>query len=441
MSEAYRDDDETARGPGRPGRGRGSRRGGRRHRGKLPYTTRAGDAVVVNGYSEQWLRRGFCWVYRDEVVGRTGELVPGRVVSIRSRRGAELGTGIWDDGHVEVRRFREDTGPIDADLLRERVRSARIRRPLPPETTAWRWVHGENDDLPGIRVDVWGRVLTILLDSPSLFGLLDPLVDVLTDEADVDAVYLEWRPPERGSRGEGNDAGWRELERGRIWASTRGGTPDSPVRVTERGISFLVDPARGLDAGLFCDMRDVRAWMEPHWAGRRVLNLFAYTGAFSVAAAMHGAYEVVTVDLSASHIERARANFEVNHLQLDDHQFVVDDAFQAIDRLRRAGERFDVVIADPPAFSRGPNGTWSVSKDLARLVNGALGVLAPGGWLLVASNQGSLSPRQFQKLIRDGARRANRRLRLLHQGSQPIDFAAALHFPESRYLKAWVLQA
>ena len=106
----------------------------------MNHDSTAGDGIVVNGYSERWLRRGFPWVYSDEVVGRTGELAPGQVVSIRSRSGGILGTGIWDRSRVEVRRFRPDSGPIDAQLLHKRIAAARARRPLPPNTTAWRWI-------------------------------------------------------------------------------------------------------------------------------------------------------------------------------------------------------------------------------------------------------------------------------------------------------------
>jgi 23S rRNA (cytosine1962-C5)-methyltransferase len=403
---------------------------GQRQRGRLPFHSDAGDAVMVNSYSERWLRRGFCWVYSDEVIGRTGELVPGRVVSIVSREGADLGTGVWDSGRIQVRRMREARGPIDSDFIAERVRAARARRRTSPATTAWRWIHGENDDMPGIRVDVWGEHLTILLDSGALDGLLDPLVDALVDQHSVRSICVAKRPVHGDEDPEINKAGI-------IW----GVAPDGPVDVRELGLRFGVEPARGIDAGLFCDMRAMRQWLQPHWKGRRVLNTFAYTGAFSVAAAAHGAREVVSVDLSAKHMDRAKDNFTRNHLDLEAHAFLVEDTMKALDRFRRKGEQFDLVVADPPSFAHGPDGDWQVGKGLQRLVTGCLRVLAPGGWLVVASNLGTMSPKDFQKKVQNGAVRAERRVRLMHQGSPPHDFPAALHFPESRYLKAWVVEA
>jgi 23S rRNA (cytosine1962-C5)-methyltransferase len=390
----------------------------------------AGDGVVVNGYSERWLRRGFPWVYREEVVGRTGRFKPGHVVSIRSRDGAVLGTGIWDDAHVEVRRFRDDIGPIDSQLLSKRIGAARDRRPLPRDTTAWRWIHGENDALPGIRADVWGSHIGLCLDSPSLVPLLEPMLQAFSDHApDMKSVWLSYRIPD------GEDARFEGLPSGMVW----GEASDAPIEVLERGVKVAVEPWLGHDVGLYCDMRELRAWMEPHWKGKRVLNTFAHTGMFSVAAARHGAREVVSVDLSERYLERARQNFQLNGLDPARHIFDSRDTFKVLDARRRRGDKFDVVIADPPSFSHSKDGRWSAKTDFPRLVAASLRVLAPGGWLIVASNQGKVSPKEFLQRIQQGAHKARRPLRLLHEASTPVDFPAALDFPESRYLKAWVL--
>ncbi len=406
-----------------------------RPRGRLPEATRAVDGVVVNAYSEGWLKRGFPWVYHEEVVGRTASIVPGQVVSIRSRSGEHLGVGVWDEGKVEVRRFRLDDGPIDVDLLRERVRAARVRRAMAPDTTAWRWVHGENDDLPGVRVDVWGDHLSLVLDSPSLRGLLKPLISVLTEEMDLRSVWLNWR--QRDEDDEEPAAVGAPPPQGLAWGEDR----REDVIVTEAGVKVAVRPWEGHDAGLYCDMRDVRAWLAPHWRGRTVLNTFAYTGMFSLAAARGGASSVTSVDLSDKYLERAKQNFRLNGLDPDAHNFEARDTFKALDLFRRRGDRFDFIIADPPSFSHGPEGMWSSKKDLPRLVAACVRVLEPGGWMLIASNQGKVSPKDFQKQVQAGAQKLGRPLRLIHQGSQPMDFLASLDFPESRYLKCWILQA
>lgn len=375
---------------------------------------------MVNAYSEKWLRQGFAWVYPNEITG--GKARPGEQVRLRSASGAALGAGVADDGWIAVRRFREDEGPVDDALLRARLETAATlrRNALPAETTAWRLVNAENDDLPGIRVDVWGSQVVITLDSPSLEPLLPALLDGVRALLDPRAVQLAWRPDPR------------ERERAVPPPRVLYGDPATEEEVLERGLRFLVRPGAGKDVGLFPDMRDNRAWLAPHWAGRSLLNLFAHTGAFSVAAAAGGA-ETVTVDLSQGYLDRAAANFKANGLPPG--ELCAEDSFKALDRLRRQGRRFDRVLLDPPGHSHSKDGSWSGEQDYARLVAGALRVLAPGGWLIAASNLGSVSPHKFQGMLVNGARKADRRLRMIHDGSQPADFPAALHFPEGRYLK------
>lgn len=150
---------------------------------------------------------------------------------------------------------------------------------------------------------------------------------------------------------------------------------------------------------------------------------------------------MTSVDLSAAYLERAKENFRLNGLDVDKHCFVEADTFAALDRLRRTGELFDTVLADPPSFSHSVNGTWSVQSDLKRLVIACLRVLKPGGTLIVATNNGKMPPRDFSKAILEASRKEKRRLRLLLNYVPGTDFPAALHFPEARYLKCWVMEA
>ncbi len=386
----------------------------------IPGSYRANAELAVNPYSEKWLRQGFPWVYPNEVT--KGRARPGEPVRLVAPSGAALGVGLADDGWIAARRFRDDDGPIDAALIGARVESALALRKeaLPPDTTAWRLVNAENDDLPGIRVDVWGTQVVVTLDSPSLEPLLDALCDTVQALLEPRAILLAWRPDPR------------EKERPVPPPRVLRGAPAPEETVRERGLSFLVRPGAGKDVGLFPDMRDNRAWLEPHWGGRSLLNLFAHTGAFSVSAARGGA-ETVTVDLSPHYLERAAANFAANDLPAG--ELCAEDSFKALDRFRRQGRRFDRVLLDPPGHSHSKDGSWSGEQDYARLVSASLRVIPPGGWLVAASNLGSVSPHRFQGMLVNGARKADRRLRMIHDGSQPPDFPAALHFPEGRYLK------
>ena len=242
-------------------------------------------------------------------------------------------------------------------------------------------------------VDVLGQDLVITLDSPSLEVLLEDLVSVLVETWETRCIWLAWR-----LQSSEDDAPTPVLERRLLHGPS---LPQEDVRVLERGVAVGVRPWDGPDTGLYSDMRDVRAWLEPHWRGRRVLNLFAYTGMFSVCAALHGATEVHTVDLAGGSLDRARDNFRLNDL-------------------------------DPDA----PDGTYTIEAEYTQPLQACT-----GGWLLLASNLGTMSPKDFQHALQKGAQKVGRSLRVVHEGSTPIDFPAALDFPESRYLKCWVMQA
>lgn len=385
--------------------------------------------LTVNAYSTKWLQRGFPWVYPKEIV--KGRPSSGDWVEVRDEQGRRLGSGLADTGWLAVRVFAHGEDAADEARIRHLLdRAAALRDAvIGADTTGYRLVNAENDGLPGVRVDWWDHHAVIVFDSPALAPLLPMVVDWLVTTRDPRGIHLCYRPDPRETRtGEPDPAP----------GLVHGHVPAADVRVLERGVAFGVRPADGPDVGLYADMRDVRAWLEPSWGGARVLNTFAYTGAFSVSAARFGASEVVSVDLSRKYLDRAEANLVLNGLSTDAHEFLAEDTFKALDRFRRTGRLFDRVILDPPAWSHGPDGMWSAKKDLPRLVAAAARVLDRDGWLVVASNQGDLSPRDFRGLVLEGLQRAERPAQELWVGSQAADFPAASWFPEGRYLKVQV---
>jgi 23S rRNA (cytosine1962-C5)-methyltransferase len=384
--------------------------------------------VKVDGYSEGWLRKGFPWVYPKEITA--GRPSPGSEVLIRSAGGDLLGRGIADDGFVAVRRFRPDDGPLDQAWLDGVLdRAAALRHVVvDPETDAFRLCNAECDGLPGVRVDWWRSFAVVVLDSPSLQALVPKVVAWLEDRRKPRGIVVARR---RDPRDRDRPDAPAEL--------VAGHPPRGPVRVRERAIELDVYPLEAPDVGMYPDMREVRAWLEPHWGGARVLNTFAYTGAFSVAAAKYGASEVVSVDLSRGALERAEANFAANGLQEFEHEVLVEDTFKALDRFRRTGRRFDRVILDPPSYSRGVE-VFSASRDYPRLVAAAARVTDPDGWIVAASNLGELSPKVFDGLILEGLRKAGREAQVLHVGGQAADHPSATWFPEGRYLKVRILR-
>ena len=388
--------------------------------------------IVVNNYSEEWLKKNFDIVYLKEILCKGERVQPGSEVEIISSRGHFLGKGIAGeienteiDG-VGVRRYSVEERRLDEAFFSARFEEALFRRDIPEDTNAWRWVHAENDNLSGIVVEVWGSDISIILSDASLVLWLDIFVEALLRVRPFKRVWGHVR------LGEG-----KQEDLGLVF----GEEPEERIQVQELGIQYWVTPQHSKDAGLFCDMRALRKWLQARWRYKRVLNLFCYTGAFSVSAAYHGASEVHSVDLSAVYLERSKENFLLNGLTPEQHVFLHSDSFQALDRYRRKNEGFDIVIADPPSFSHSAQGTWSVQKDLKRLVSACLRVLVPGGYIIIATNHGKMSPREFSKAIQEAAQREGRRLVLMHNYCPDVDFPAALYFPEARYLKCWVMRA
>lgn len=386
-------------------------------------------SLTVNGYSTKWLGKGFPWVYPKEVV--KGSVRAGEWAQLRDGSGKVLGTGVLDRGWLAARVFRHGDGPVDEAWIHGLLDEAAALRDvvIGPETDGYRLVHAENDGLPGVRIDWWGHHATIVLDSPSLAVVLPHLVSWLVDRRSPRGIHLAYRQDSRDDATSHPDPAPGVLH---------GHAPPGDVKVRERGVTYGVRPHEGPDVGLYADMREVRAFLEPTWGGTRVLNTFAFTGAFSVSAAYNGASETVSVDLSAKYLARAEENFAYNELSTDAHEFLVEDTFKALDRFRRQGRTFDRVILDPPSFSHGPGGRWSAKKDMPRLVAAAARVTDPGGWVMTASNQGDLSPRDFRGMCLSGFERAKRRAQAIHIASQGPDFPALSSFPEGRYLKVTI---
>jgi 23S rRNA (cytosine1962-C5)-methyltransferase len=378
-------------------------------------------SIQVNEYSYSWLQKGFDWIYKKEIKKKKGVMKPGEWISILSPHGTNLGMGIWCGGNISCRRFStEEEEP--AQLIVRKLKEALARRPHFLAEESWRWIHGENDALPGVRIDVWGEEYVITLAHAALESLLPLLLQGIEQVRPAKAVWGYVRGKTVTPLGILSG----EAEKEGLW-------------VQELGLSYWVEPGRSPDAGVFGDMRELRDWLSPYWSQKKVLNLFCFTGAFSVSAAHQGAQEVVSVDLSPTYIEWVKKNMEGNGISLEGNRFVVSDANKALERFRRKNDLFDVVIADPPSFSHG-DGVWSVERDLSGLVLRCLRVLKPNGMMIIATNHGKMSPKEFSKAIVQASYKEKRPLRILKQYSPSIDHPAALSFPESRYLKCWVLQ-
>ncbi|MGN6105622.1 MAG: class I SAM-dependent rRNA methyltransferase [Kofleriaceae bacterium] len=394
------------------------------------------NTVRLPGDIAQRVRAGHPWVYREALGPRPLTPEPGTPIEVVDDEGEFVGRGLYDaDSAIALRVFtRSPEAQIDADLVRSRVRAAiELRKRLVDQDRlgAIRLVNAESDGLPGIVVDRYGDYLVVQLFTSAVSGLRGALYDALDAERSPIAIYEQRRYKSLG--GEAPRQAGADLVRG---------TP-APVEleVPEDDLRFVVDVTAPLSTGLFADLREGRRAVRQWAAGRRVLNLFSYTGAISVYAQAGGATEVCAVDVAAKAHARARRNFAASGFDPEKPEHIVGDTFKVLARFVERGRTFDMVVLDPPAFAsaaaRGGK-PWSAVRDYSELIAASLDVLVPGGLLIAASSTHKMSAQEFELALADGALAADTRLQIIDRRSLPPDFPTVPGFPEANYLKVAV---
>jgi 23S rRNA (cytosine1962-C5)-methyltransferase len=300
---------------------------------------------------------------------------------------------------------------VDAEILGRLL--ARRTRHLPPDTTCLRWVDGE---LPGIAVDLFGDVAVLSLYSEFAEDDERAVVGALAAAHPLRAIYLKRRPKE--ARRRANEDALRVAP-----PTPAFGPPVPSLEVLEQGARFEIRPGNGLSVGLYLDARDVRARVRDIARGRRVLNTFAYTCGFGVAARLGGAERVVNLDVSRKVLDWGQANYRLNHLDAERVDFVSGDAFDWLARFQRKGNEFDLVILDPPGFSTAGQRRFSASKDYHRLIAAAAEVEPRGGLMVVMCNVESMAEEVLRAHLDRGL--SGRRFRIVeHLASSRVDFSA-----------------
>jgi 23S rRNA (cytosine1962-C5)-methyltransferase len=370
---------------------------------------------------ERVIARGHPWVYRDAVADAVPD--PGTAVTVLDRRGRFLARGFADAGPIAVRLLTTRDEPLDGRLVARHVRQAAALRDrvVPPDTDAYRLIHGEGDRLPGVVVDVYGAHAVLQLDGRGAAAWRDTWVAALRDVLAARGVRaLHER---RGPRG------------GRVLDTLEGRPPEAPLSVREHGMVLLTDLARGQKTGLFLDHRDSRRWVRDLAKGCRVLNLYGYTGGFSVAAGLGGAVDVTTVDQAAPALALADGSWAANGLPADMHRTVAADVPTHLEALRRQGATFDLVVADPPSFAPRQDAVEAALAAYRALHQACLSLLAPGGAYLAASCSSHVDRGAFEQALRDGAGGARRIVQVLRRGGAAADHPHLGAFPEGDYLK------
>jgi 23S rRNA (cytosine1962-C5)-methyltransferase len=370
------------------------------------------------------IKRGHPWIYA-EALRQLPPAPPGTpALLLDNKKGREIARGFYDP-HSPLA-FRVCT-TAPGEKLNERwaqksfERALALRRMLfDQDTTGFRLFNGEGDGLPGLVCDIYGDGAVLQLDGagPSGFWHALGIAQWLAQALPVNWVY------ER-SRVEGNT-----VERPLL-----GETPSTPLHFLENGVSFAVDVVWGQKTGFFLDQRDNRQKIREVAAGRRVLNIFGYTGGFSIYAGLGGARHVTTVDLAAPALAAAQANWALNDLPPPLHEVVAADAFEFLAQAAEQGTFWDLVIVDPPSFAASQAAVPKAIAAYQKLIGAAAGVTAPGGLLAAASCSSHVGLEAFLSACEEGVSLARRKATVLYLGGQPADHPTPLALPEFRYLK------
>ncbi|MBR1594415.1 MAG: class I SAM-dependent rRNA methyltransferase [Alloprevotella sp.] len=383
------------------------------------------------------LRRFHPWVFSGALKFVPEDIQEGEVVRVESHDGEFLAIGHYQIGSIAVRVLSFDDEAVDEAFWHRRLREAyMLRKTLQlggtseRPTNICRLVHGEGDRLPGLVIDRYGDTAVMQAHSVGMHTARHQIAQALVAacNGDVRNVYYksETTLPYK--------AELTEKEGYLVEDAPHGAEAFSAI---ENGLRFRIDWLHGQKTGFFVDQRENRALLERYAAGRRVLNMFCYTGGFSVYALRGGAEAVVSVDASEKAIALTRENVALNFPGTTRHEAYAEDAFHF---LSRAGRDFDLVILDPPAFAKHHSAVRNAIKGYTRLNQEALSRIPSGGILFTFSCSQAITKEQFRLAVFTAAAQARRKVRILHQLHQPADHPIDIYHPEGEYLKGLVLE-
>jgi 23S rRNA (cytosine1962-C5)-methyltransferase len=374
--------------------------------------------VVLSKNLSRSIREGHPWIFRDALEGNP-RIPNGAFVELRSQEGKPVAVGYWDArSAIAVRILRAGALPEVRAEVDARLKAAlqrRLEKLDQKRTNAFRWIHGEADRLPGIHVDLYDDVAVVRFDGDGAPAFYEDLGARLAAAA---------RPLEL-----------REVLDRQSGKRLYGRGAPARFEVKENGLLFEAAPGVGGKGGLFLDQRENREIVEKLARGRRMLNLFGYTGAFALYAARGGASSTDTVDTAAPAIAAARRNFERNGLSMSTAGFHATDAFEFLEAAAKRKQKWDLVVSDPPSFAPNRASLENARRAYTRLHRLAVSVTAPGGYLCAASCSSHVDRKEFLATVEAGAAKAGRRFLMEEVRGAGFDHPREAWFPEGDYLK------
>lgn len=384
--------------------------------------------ILAPGREKSLLRR-HVWIFSGAIAEVEGEAAPGDTVAVVDSKRRFLARAAWSPAsQLSARVWTFDPEEsIDDAFFRRRIAAAVEYRKflkLDAPEGGCRLVHSEGDALPGLIVDRYGEFLVVQFLSAGVERFRAEIVAALQEITGAKGIYERSDSSVRAKEG--------LAERKGLLAGVE---PPNPVVIVENGAKYAVDVRHGQKSGFYFDQRDSRAAVAAFSAGKRVLNAFSYTGGFGVAALLAGAEQVINIDSSAPALKLARHNMEMNRIAPERYETVEADVFTELRRLAEAGEKFDLVILDPPKFIESRAALVKgcrAYQDIARL---GFGLLVPGGVLVNFSCSGLMTPELFQKITADAALDAGVAGKFIRRLEQSPDHPTSTAVPEGFYLK------
>ena len=386
--------------------------------------------IYLKRGKDESLKRFHPWIFSGAINKMDEGIAEGDIVKVFSQKGDFMAVGHYQKGTIAVRVLSFDDIAIDDAFWETRIASAfNMRKSIGiadnPANNTYRLVHGEGDYLPGLVIDCYGPTAVVQAHSVGMHfsrqAVCQALLKVMGDRIENVFYKSETTLPYKADLGQ---------EDGFLYGNTDDNT------AVENGLKFHIDWLKGQKTGFFVDQRENRSLLESYAKDRSVLNMFCYTGGFSVYAMRGGAKLVHSVDSSAKAIELTKANIAMNFPGDDRHEAICDDAFKYLDS---HNDKYDLIILYPPAFAKHRSALHNALKGYIRLNVLGLKRIKHGGILFTFSCSQAVSKEQFRTAVFTAAAQANRQVRILHQLHQPADHPINIYHPEGEYLKGLVL--
>ena len=399
--------------------------------------------IFLKPHKEESLKRFHPWVFSGAIAKvvldanhKASAPEEGEIVCVRSAANECLGVGHWQVGSIAVRILAFGEESLPANFWNERIRAAyQVREAIGlirPDNNTFRLIHGEGDFLPGLIVDVYADTAVVQAHSVGMHVHRNEIAKAVLDEIpQVKNVYyksddtLPFKAPVEGEK------------IGYLIQSDN--SDESEFWSTENGLQFRIDWLRGQKTGFFIDQRENRALVERYAKGKDVLNMFCYTGGFSLYALRGGAKRVDSVDVSQKAIDLVNVNVARNFPKATNHTSVAADAFEYLSAQKAEGKTYDLIILDPPAFAKHRDAVKNALRGYQRINAKAIEMIRPGGILFTFSCSQAVDKEAFRLAVFSAAAQVGHKVRILHQLHQPQDHPINIYHPEGEYLKGLVL--